>query len=46
MTVLQLAKLRAALTPEPVAWDWPRVEERRIFNGRLRKVERPIVGGR
>lgn len=44
MTVLQLAQLRAALAPEPIRWQWPDPTPRRVvFNGRVRKVERPVV---
>lgn len=42
MTVLQLAKLRAALSPEPVEWSWPKPDPRpRFINGRFVRIERP-----
>lgn len=46
MTVLALARWKAALDPGKVEWSWPERGTERIFNGRLRKIERPIVGSR
>lgn len=43
MTVLGLARLKAALDPGAIAWEFPRPDTQRLFNGRLRKVERPIT---
>lgn len=43
MSVLAIARFRAALCPEPLAWDWPPKSEARIYNWRFRKIERPVI---
>lgn len=43
MTVLALARLRAALDPGRTVWDWPKSDNARIFNQRFARVERPVV---